>query len=87
MYAKCGSLEEAHRVFDKLPNRNVISWGAMITGYALHGHGLSALELSQRMQQEGIEPDRVAFLSILKACGSIGAIEQGRLIHNQISQR
>eukprot|EP00249_Psilotum_nudum_P036207 c656_g1_i1 orf=3-233(-) len=77
MYAKCGSLDEARRAFDKLPNRNVVSWSTMIAGYALHGQGIPALELFQKMRQEGIEPDKVSFLSILKACGTIGAIEQG----------
>eukprot|EP00249_Psilotum_nudum_P015890 c25573_g1_i1 orf=605-1504(+) len=84
MYAKCGNLKEACNVFDKLPTRDVVTWGAMIAGYALHGHGDSALELFQKMQEKGTKPDIVTFLSALKACGSIGAIEQGRLIHDQI---
>lgn len=84
MYAKCGHLNEARKVFDELPNRNVVSWAAMITGYAQHGHGQSALVLFEEMQWVGVKPDKVTFLCILKACGSIGDIRQGKLIHNQI---
>lgn len=86
MYVKCESLEEAHSVFGKLPIRNVVSWSALIAGYAQHGHGIVALELFERMQQDGIKPGRVAFFGILQACASIGAVEQGGLIHAHIIQ-
>lgn len=83
MYAKSGSIQEAHDVFDTLPNRDVVTWGVIIAGYAQCGQGLPAVELFNKMQSEGIKPDKVTFLSILKACGSIGAVEQGRWIHDQ----
>lgn len=83
MYVKCGSLEEACEVFDESP-RDVVSWGAMIAGYAANGLGLCAIHLFKEMQQEGLKPQRVTFLCILKACSSISAVEQGRLIHGQI---
>lgn len=84
MYAKCGSLEEARTVFENLSNQHLVVWGAMIEGYAQHEYGLCALELFERMQQEGIMPNKVIFLSALKACGTVGAITQGSLIHCQI---
>ena len=39
MYSKCGCLEDACKVFDQVPERNTISWNAMLLGYAQHGHG------------------------------------------------
>lgn len=84
MYAKCGGLQEAREVFDQLQNRSVVSWGAMITAYANYGHGFLALELLERMQYGDVQPNEVIFLNILKACGSIKAIEQGKLVHHQI---
>lgn len=84
MYAKCGSLKEARKIFDDLQNPDVVSWGAMISGYAMYGDGLAALDLFEKMQQEGIQPNRATFLCALKACGSIGAIEQGKVIHAEI---
>eukprot|EP00250_Pteridium_aquilinum_P017426 c23625_g11_i5 orf=599-1879(+) len=86
LYCKCCSLEEARRVFDFLPKRNVISWGAMIGGYVQQLHGASALELFTQMQQEGIDPDTLIYTDILKACGSIKSLEQGRLIHKKINK-
>ena len=84
MYAKCGRVEEAEKVFRAMQYRDVISWGAIILGCAEHGHGLSALDLYEEMWQECVEPDKVIFLCVLKACGSTGAIKQGRQVHYQI---
>lgn len=84
MYIKCGSLLKAFEVFDRLPNRNVVSWGAMIAGFVQHGDSHAALLFFENMQQEGIKPDRAIFLGILRACASIGSTGQGRLIHHQI---
>ncbi|KAI5062569.1 hypothetical protein GOP47_0023108 [Adiantum capillus-veneris] len=84
MYAKCGSLQEARKVFDVLPNRTIVTWDTLISGYVLHGDGLSALGLWRKMCEEDVIPIKVTFLSILKACCSVGAIEQGRLLYHHI---
>lgn len=84
IYAKCGCLQEAHKVFDKLRSRNAVSWASLIVGFAMHGDGQHAMELLDKMQQDCNDIDKVAFLSILKACGSVGAIRQGRLVHKQM---
>eukprot|EP00250_Pteridium_aquilinum_P016411 c23092_g1_i1 orf=273-1727(+) len=82
MYAKCECLDQARQVFDELQVRNVVSWNAMIGGYVKHGHGVHALQLFNEMQLEGIKPDRVTFLYMLKACGVLGVTEQGMLVHS-----
>eukprot|EP00250_Pteridium_aquilinum_P009322 c18595_g3_i1 orf=2-544(+) len=84
MYAKCGSLTEAQDVFDELPYRNVVSWTSLITGYVEHGHTEEALDCFERMQREGFSPDRVTFLSVLRACGSLGTVDKSQQIHAQI---
>lgn len=87
MYGKCGFMEEAHIVFDKLSNPNRVCWNALIVGYTLHCDCFPALELFEKMQHSGIEPDNVTFSSICKACGSIRAVKHGQIIHNQILRR
>ncbi|KAJ7296567.1 hypothetical protein O6H91_Y115100 [Diphasiastrum complanatum] len=84
MYVKCGRLAEAHDVFEKLPKRDVVSWSTLIAGYAQQGLGEQALQLYKSMQSEGVKPDKVMFVSILKACGSIAALDEGKLVHNHI---
>lgn len=84
MYVKSGSLEEARKIFESLAIRNVVAWGAMIGGYTQHENGHIMLELFGRMYQERVKPNTIIFLHVLKACGSLGASIQGRLLHHQV---
>eukprot|EP01018_Ginkgo_biloba_P009823 Gb_15506 [translate_table: standard] len=77
MYAKCGSIEDARKVFDKMPKRDVVSWNAMIVGYAIHGHGKEAIELFEKMQHTSMKLDDVTFLGILSACCHAGLVKDG----------
>eukprot|EP01018_Ginkgo_biloba_P026033 Gb_07043 [translate_table: standard] len=77
MYAKCGSLELACHVFDKMSQRNVITWTAMIAGYGMHGHGENALAHFYRMQEEGLKPDHITFVAVLSACSHAGLVSEG----------
>ncbi|KAH7294593.1 hypothetical protein KP509_27G008800 [Ceratopteris richardii] len=81
MYAKCGSLLKARAAFDSLPFRDVISWTSLISGYAEHGPRERALRCFDEMQQQGVSPNAVTYLCILKACGHLGAVSKGSEIH------
>ncbi|KAI5065698.1 hypothetical protein GOP47_0020393 [Adiantum capillus-veneris] len=87
MYVKCGMLVEAQEVFDKLPCRDVVCWTALIVGYTHYGHGEESLECFEQMQHEGISPDPVSLICILKACSSIGATMKAQEIHLEIERR
>ncbi len=86
MYAKCGHMEDALRVFNKMPSRDVVTWSALILGHVKYGQGQKALELFRQMQQEGVHPDAVTYVGVLNACVSIMALEEGRCAHEQIIQ-
>ncbi|XP_059069540.1 pentatricopeptide repeat-containing protein At3g12770-like [Cryptomeria japonica] len=86
MYAKCGSIEKARELFDRMPQRNVVSWTAMIGGYAQNGFVEKALETFKQMQLEGVKPNSTTFASILPACAKMGALEQGMDIHQGIME-
>ncbi|XVF16690.1 hypothetical protein REPUB_Repub10bG0054000 [Reevesia pubescens] len=66
MYAKCGSLDKAWSVFNGMANRDVVSWNAMLQGFAMHGRGREALHVFSRMKKEGFQPDRFTFVSVLR---------------------
>ncbi|XP_024526495.1 pentatricopeptide repeat-containing protein At1g03540-like [Selaginella moellendorffii] len=69
MYARCGSLAEAHRVFEEMPRRNVVSWNALIQGYAENGQENLAMKSFVVMQdREGLCPNSQTFVAVLKAC-------------------
>eukprot|EP01018_Ginkgo_biloba_P024037 Gb_18978 [translate_table: standard] len=77
MYAKCGSIGDAHRIFDKMPKRTVVSWTAMIVGYAMHGCGPEALQVFNQMQRSGPNPDHITFVGVLSACCHAGLVDDG----------
>lgn len=86
-YAKCGSLVDARRVFEGMPHRNVVSWTAMILGYAQMEEGEEALTLYTRMQEEGVVANDCTYLGALKACATVGALQQGKEIHEHIKEQ
>jgi pentatricopeptide repeat protein len=87
MYVECGSIEDAQRVFHKMPMCNVVSWSAMIWGHVKCRQGQKALELYQQMQVEGVKPEPVTFMGVLNACASVGWLEKGSCVHELIIQR
>ncbi|KAI5065527.1 hypothetical protein GOP47_0020222 [Adiantum capillus-veneris] len=87
MYAKCGAFNEAQQVLDELPVQNVVSWTALITGYAQHGHGHQALDCFIQMRQKGLSPNAVTFSCILKACGSLKAVKRGEILHAEVVRK
>lgn len=78
MYAKCGCLLEARKVFDEMRIRDVISWTSMMSAYGRSGKGHEAIELFSKMQESGLAPDSIAFVSILSACSHAGLLSEGR---------
>jgi pentatricopeptide repeat protein len=84
MYVKCECIKDARKVFDAMPDRDVVSWNLMLTAYTQSGQDLAVLELFATMQHTRMQPNEVTFLVLLKVCGNLGALAQLRLSHNQI---
>jgi len=83
MDAKCGSMEDAWRVFNKLPMRDVVPWNAMTLAHGKCNQGWKALELFKQMQQEGVPLDSVTFLGVLSACASVLQLKHAGLLMNR----
>lgn len=84
MYTKCGSIEKALQVFESLPRRNSITWNAIIGGLAMHGRAKEALDYFTRMEESGVLPTDVAYISVLNACSHGGLVTEGRSIFNRM---
>nr|XP_009394320.2 PREDICTED: pentatricopeptide repeat-containing protein At5g66520-like [Musa acuminata subsp. malaccensis]XP_018683297.1 PREDICTED: pentatricopeptide repeat-containing protein At5g66520-like [Musa acuminata subsp. malaccensis] len=80
-YAKLGKLDAARELFDRMPERNAVSWSAMITMYAQFGRFKEALEVFSEMQLARVQPNHAGIVGALSACGSLGALDQGKWIH------
>lgn len=81
MYAKCGRMEAAMKVFDALEEKNVVLWNAMLGGFAQNGYASEVVELFTQMKRCGFQPDEYTYTSILSACAGLEYIEVGRQLH------
>ncbi|KAJ0089297.1 hypothetical protein Patl1_32561 [Pistacia atlantica] len=85
MYAKCGSIDSAREIFDRMRRKNVITWSAMIAAYGYHGQGRKALDLFPMMLSSGILPNKITFVSLLYACSHRGLTEEGLRLFSLMS--
>ncbi|XP_057873032.2 pentatricopeptide repeat-containing protein At1g11290, chloroplastic-like [Cryptomeria japonica] len=85
MYAKCGSIDKARELFDKMPQKNVVSWNVMIAGYAQNGLCKDALKIFELIEHSGTYPDTVSFACVLCACSHAGLVNEGCTFFNHMS--
>nr|GEW47908.1 putative pentatricopeptide repeat-containing protein At3g49142 [Tanacetum cinerariifolium] len=78
MYAKCGSLKDARKVFDEMTTRDVVSWTSMVSAYGMTGDGQRAVTVFSHMQDSGLTPDSISFVPVLSACSHAGLLDQGK---------
>ncbi|XP_043710603.1 pentatricopeptide repeat-containing protein At5g66520-like [Telopea speciosissima] len=82
MYAKCGKIDIALKVFRRSGHKKVFLWNAILGGLAMHSRGREAVELLSEMLEEGIKPNQITFLSVLAACSHSGLVDDGlRIFH------
>ncbi|MBA0558264.1 hypothetical protein Golob_015292 [Gossypium lobatum] len=84
MYAKAGRIHEAREVFESLPERDVVSCTAIISGYAQLGLDAEALELFRRLNLEGMSSNYVTYASVLTALSGLAALDLGKQVHNHV---
>ncbi|EEF41109.1 pentatricopeptide repeat-containing protein, putative [Ricinus communis] len=77
MYAKCGDLKTARRIFDGMLCKNVVSWNTMIMAYGIHGFGTMSIQLFSEMRENGIKPNESTFVSLLSSCSITGLVDEG----------
>ncbi|KAL6537865.1 hypothetical protein OROHE_012152 [Orobanche hederae] len=76
MYCRCGCVGLACQVFEKMPNRSIVSWNSIIVGLAYKAYADEALSYFHSMQNEGFRPDGVSFTGALSACSHAGLVEK-----------
>ncbi|XP_068641307.1 pentatricopeptide repeat-containing protein At4g16470 [Aristolochia californica] len=81
LYAKHGDMGTSSYLFDKIRDRNLISWNAMISGYVQKCLDQEGLSLYYQMRGLGLEPDQFTFASVFRACASLATLEQGKRAH------
>ena len=77
LYSKCGSIKDASKIFNVAENEDIVSWTAMINGYAEHGCSQKAIDLFVKIHTGGLKPDSVTFIGVLTACSHAGLVDLG----------
>lgn len=85
-YCKCGEYTYAARILEEMPDRDAISWTAMISGYNSVGHSAEALKSLDDMLWDGVTPNTYTYSSALKACAKLEALQDGRRIHGVVNK-
>ena len=86
MYAKCGNLAEMRSAFDGIERPSVVAWTSLINEYVKNRDMVQeAVALYHRMIQEGVYPNHVTYLCVLKACAFLGFIDHGKYVHVNVS--
>ncbi|KAG8384168.1 hypothetical protein BUALT_Bualt04G0090100 [Buddleja alternifolia] len=86
MYGKCGRMEEAHSVFDKMSERSVVSWTALMCGYLQVGNAKSSLLLLNEMGNSNVRPNEYTLSTNIKACAILVDLDIGKQIHSICSK-
>ncbi|KAK9271026.1 hypothetical protein L1049_026615 [Liquidambar formosana] len=82
LYSKLGCVEDAHKLFDEMPNRDLVSWNSLISGNSRKGYVDKCLNAFCRMRSEtDMQPNEVSLISIISACTDKGALDEGKYIH------
>lgn len=85
MYARCGRTDDARKVFVEMPERNVVSWSAIIAGHARCAEPRSALYWGKEMHVAGVTPTQFALASLAQACSDLSDVARGKQIHAQVA--
>ncbi|KAI3833646.1 hypothetical protein MKX03_022424 [Papaver bracteatum] len=87
LYAKCGKMDEAMRIFDGMSKKDLVSWTTMISGFVRIGGSSEAMTIYRRMQNEGMEGDGIVMVGLLQSCASLGDLKMGLSVHGYMIRR
>ncbi|KAM6591469.1 hypothetical protein CsatA_014074 [Cannabis sativa] len=86
MYGKCGSIKDARCIFDKMEDRDVVSWTAMIDRCFEDGTREEGFALFSKLMSSGTRPNDFTFAGVLNACADHVAEELGKQVHGYMTR-
>ncbi|CAJ1958727.1 unnamed protein product [Sphenostylis stenocarpa] len=81
LYAKCRQIEDAYKMFERMPQRDLVSWNTVVAGYAQNGFARRAVQLVLQMQEAGQKPDSITLVTVLPAVADVKALRIGKSVH------
>ncbi|KAF7836502.1 pentatricopeptide repeat-containing protein [Senna tora] len=86
VYSKCGEIELAKHIFNKLPELDVVCWNSMIVGFSINSLDDEAFTFYKQMREFAFIPSEFSYASILNSCAKLSSLLQGQQIHAQITK-
>ncbi|CAN4124673.1 unnamed protein product [Withania somnifera] len=83
MYSKRKNIKYAETSFCRMPNKNIVSWTAMVVGYGQNDFCEEAVKAFFDMQRNGFEPDDFTLGSVISSCGNLASLEEGAQFHDR----
>ncbi|CAL9773973.1 unnamed protein product [Musa acuminata subsp. burmannicoides] len=87
LYAVCGEVRSIQKLFDGFPEKDLVSWTTLISGYTKAGLAKKAVKVFEEMMSENLRADGVTMVAVLSACAELGDLELGRNLHRYIGAR
>lgn len=81
MYCKCGVLVDACNIFDRMPERSIASWNAILTGLSKNALGEDCFRMFIEMLEFGMKPDHITFAVLLSSTAALANLAQGKQLH------
>lgn len=86
MYSRCGQIEEAQKMFNSIVVKNLVSWNAMMAGYAQNGQGRKVIEVFEKLLDVGNVPDHISYISVISGCSHSGLISEGQYYFDSMTK-
>ncbi|XP_010552562.1 PREDICTED: putative pentatricopeptide repeat-containing protein At1g69350, mitochondrial [Tarenaya hassleriana] len=84
MYSKCGFVDSAYIIFNRIRRKSVVAWNSMIWGLTQNGNSLEAINLFDRIYYNCLKMNQVTFLAVIQACSNLGYLEKGKWVHHKL---
>ncbi|KAL1197993.1 Pentatricopeptide repeat-containing protein [Cardamine amara subsp. amara] len=84
MFASCGEMDNARKVFDESPVRDLVSWNSLINGYKKIGEAEKAIQVYKEMEIEGVDPDDVTMIGLVSSCSMLGNLNLGKEFYEYV---
>ncbi|KAJ3693280.1 hypothetical protein LUZ60_008760 [Juncus effusus] len=85
-YGNCGCIQDAHKVFDEMKHKDIISWNTLISSYGFSPNPKKSLALFQTMQERGFKPNQITFTALLSACSHAGLGQEALSLFETMSK-
>ncbi|KAM0958011.1 hypothetical protein EV1_023116 [Malus domestica] len=87
MYMKCSIPKKAGDLFNRMPEKDVVSWAALLSGYAHNGMAYKSIGVFRDMLSDETKPDAIAMVKLLAACSELGILQQALCLHAYVIKR